>query len=201
MLDYPLENRFNTTIYTIPPFSLYLDRSFCGRILGIFPLEVFVSVTRICFVCLGNIVRSPLGENMFKYLAEQAGVDERYQVDSAGTGSWHVGESPDRRMRQVAAKHGLKYDGRARQFHPRDFNKFDLIIAMDTENRANLRRLGRSPQDTAKIHLMREFDPQAGPNLSVPDPYYGGIDGFEKVYKIVERSCQGLLQALESGQV
>ena len=160
-----------------------------------------MSVTRICFVCLGNIVRSPLGENLFKHLAQQAGVADQYEVDSAGTGSWHVGESPDRRMRQVAAQYGLKYDGRARQFRQNDFDDFDLIIAMDTENRAHLRHLCRSAQDTAKIHLMREFDPQPDPNLSVPDPYYGGIDGFEKVYRIVERSCQGLLEAMEKGKL
>lgn len=158
-------------------------------------------ITRICFVCLGNIVRSPLGENMFRHLAEQAGVGDQYEVDSAGTGSWHVGESPDRRMRQVAARRGFKYDGQARQFRQRDFDQFDLIIAMDTDNRANLRRLARNAADEAKIQLMRAFDPQGGPNATVPDPYYGGIDGFENVYDIVERSCQGLLAALESGQL
>ncbi len=154
-------------------------------------------ITRICFVCLGNIVRSPLAENMFRYLAEQAGVTEHYEVDSAGTGSWHVGESPDPRMRQVAARRGFKYDGRARQFRPSDFQVFDLIIAMDTENRASLRRLARNPVEEAKIHLLREFDPQGASNAPVPDPYYGGIDGFENVYEIVERSCQGLLDTLE----
>lgn len=159
-----------------------------------------MSVTRICFVCLGNIVRSPLGENIFKHLAQQAGVADRYEVDSAGTGSWHVGESPDRRMRRVADQNGLKYDGRARQFKQGDFDKFDLIIAMDTENRTNLLRLAHTEQDSARIRLMREFDPQAGPNPSVPDPYYGGIDGFEKVFTIVERSCQGLLDSLESSR-
>ena len=158
-------------------------------------------VTRICFVCLGNIVRSPLGEHMFKHLAQQAGVAARYTVDSAGTGSWHVGESPDRRMRRVAARHGLNYDGSARQFRQSYFDQYDWIIAMDTENRTNLQRLARSPQDTAKIHLMRAFDPQAKPNASVPDPYYGGIDGFEEVYQIVECACQGLLAALENGQL
>jgi protein-tyrosine phosphatase len=157
--------------------------------------------TRICFVCLGNIVRSPLGENMFRHLADQAGVADRYEVDSAGTGAWHVGESPDRRMRQVAARRGFKYDGRARQFAQSDFGRFDLIIAMDTQNRANLRRLARGADDEAKIRLMREFDPQGRANDSVPDPYYGGIDGFENVYDIVERSCQGLLEALEEGQL
>ena len=160
-----------------------------------------MSVTRICFVCLGNIVRSPLGENMFKHLAQQAGVADHYEVDSAGTGSWHVGELPDRRMRRVAAQHSLNYDGHSRQFQRDDFDKFDFFIAMDVENRANLLRLARSKQESAKIWLMREFDPQPGPNPSVPDPYYGGIDGFEKVYAIIERSCQGLLDALESGRV
>ena len=159
-----------------------------------------MSLTKICFVCLGNIVRSPLGENMFKHLAQQSGAADHYQVDSAGTGSWHVGEAPDQRMRRVAAKHGLKYDGRARQFRQSDFDKFDLIIAMDIENRANLLRFTNSKQDAAKIQLMRNFDPQAGPNQSVPDPYYGGIDGFEEVFTIVERSCQGLLDSLENNR-
>lgn len=146
-------------------------------------------------------MRSPLGENMFRHLAEKAGMADHYEVDSAGTGAWHVGESPDRRMRQVAARRGFKYDGRARQFKQSDFDKFDLIIAMDTENRANLRRLARSGEDEEKIHLMREFDSLGRPNDSVPDPYYGGIDGFENVYDIVERSCQGLLEALEEDQL
>jgi len=158
-------------------------------------------ITRICFVCLGNIVRSPLAENMFRHLAEQMEVGAKYEVDSAGTGSWHVGESPDWRMRQVAAQRGFNYDGRARQFRQSDFQEFDLIIAMDTENRANLRRLAQNTQEEAKIHLMREFDPNAAPNAPVPDPYYGGIDGFENVYDIVERSCQGLLDALENEEL
>ena len=181
--------------------SCFLSPTLCGRILEIFLLEVFVTVTRICFVCLGNIVRSPLGEHMFEHLAIQVGVADHYEVDSAGTGSWHLGESPDRRMRSIAAKNGLIYDGRARQFHQSDFDQFDLIIAMDTENRANLTRLSRDQHDIEKIHLMREFDPLADTNSSVPDPYYGGIDGFEKVYKIVERSCRGLLDALENDKV
>ncbi len=157
--------------------------------------------TRICFVCLGNIVRSPLAENMFRYLAKQAGVEDNYEVDSAGTSSYHVGERPDRRMRRVAAEHGFQYDGRSRQFKRSDFAKFDWIIAMDTSNRADLKRLAPTGADQAKVRLMREFDPQGEPNAPVPDPYYGGIDGFEKVYQIVERSCRGLLDALEQGEL
>jgi protein-tyrosine phosphatase len=135
---------------------------------------------------------------MFKHLAQQADVSSRYEVDSAGTGNWHVGESPDQRMRRVAAKNGLHYSGYARQFQQVDFDKFDLIIAMDTENQANLKQLARSTEDKQKIHLMREFDPQAELNSSVPDPYYGGLAGFENVFVIVKRSCQGLLDSLES---
>jgi protein-tyrosine phosphatase len=138
---------------------------------------------------------------MFKHLAKEGGVLDRYEVDSAGTGAWHVGEAPDKRMRQVAERRGFRYEGRARQFIQSDFEKFDLIIAMDTQNRANLQRLAPSAGDETKIHLMREFDPQGHANDSVPDPYYGGIDGFENVYDIVERSCQGLLDALEEGLV
>jgi len=154
-------------------------------------------IKRILFVCLGNIVRSPLAENMFRHLANQAGVGHRYQVDSAGTGGWHVGERPDARMRRVAARRGFKYDGRARQFSPRDFDRFDWIIAMDAGNRRDLERMARTQADRDKIRLLREFDPLGGPRAAVPDPYYGGIRGFEEVYDIVERSCRGLLEALE----
>lgn len=157
-------------------------------------------VTRICFVCLGNIVRSPLAENMFRHLAEQASLGHKYQVDSAGTSGYHVGEQPDRRMRRVAAEHGFTYNGRARQFKQRDFENFDLVIAMDTSNRSNLEFIAPDQADREKIHLMREFDPQGNPNAPVPDPYYGGIDGFEEVFQIVKRSCQGLLDALEEGK-
>ncbi len=158
-------------------------------------------VTQLCFVCLGNIVRSPLAENLFRQLADQAGLESKYQVESAGTGDWHVGDPPDSRMRRVAARHGLVYNGRARQFRREDFERFDWIIPMDRENLDHLRRIARSPDDRAKLHPLRTFDPQGNPRLAVPDPYYGGIDGFEEVYQIIERSCKGLLEALEGGRV
>jgi protein-tyrosine phosphatase len=153
---------------------------------------------RILFVCLGNIVRSPLAENMFQHLASQAGVGDRYEADSAGTGAWHVGESPDERMRRVAARRGLLYDGNARQFSSSDFDRFDLIVAMDQDNRANLLAQARSQSDKEKIRLMREFDSLGTLQAEVPDPYYGDLRGFEEVYDIVERSCKGLLEALRS---
>lgn len=156
---------------------------------------------RILFVCLGNIVRSPLAENLFAHLAGQAEVGESYEVDSAGTSGYHVGERPDRRMRQVAAKHGLRYDGRARQVRQGDLDDFDLVVAMDSSNRSQLLSMARTPEQQEKIRLMREFDPKGGPNAGVPDPYYGGIDGFEETYGIVARACQGLLEAIESGEL
>ena len=154
---------------------------------------------KVCFVCLGNIVRSPLAENMFRHLVAEAGLVDKYEIDSAGTSGWHVGEKPDRRMRRVAAGHGFKYSGQARQIQLDDFNQFDWIIAMDASNRKNLLSITRTLEQKTKVRQMREFDPYGGPNDPVPDPYYGGIDGFEDVYKIVERSCQGLLDALENG--
>ena len=165
-------------------------------------MEVFLSeVTKICFVCLGNIVRSPLAENLFRHLVQRAGLSDKYQVDSAGTSVWHIGEKPDSRMRRVAASHGFEYSGRARQFTISDFDRFDLIVAMDSTNGTKLMELAKTPEHKDKIRQMRAFDPQGGPDFAVPDPYYGGIDGFEKVYEIIERSCQGLLTALEDGKV
>jgi len=152
---------------------------------------------RICFVCLGNIVRSPLAKNLFLHLADEAGVVEKYEVDSAGIGAYHVGESPDARMRRVAASHGYRYDGRARQFTKHDLDHFDLIIAMDLENMMDLETFVRTTQQRSKIYLLREFDPQGYQDATVPDPYYGGINGFEETYQIIECSVRGLMKALE----
>lgn len=156
---------------------------------------------RICFVCLGNVIRSPLAENLFLFLSDQAGVADKYEADSAGISGYHVGEQADARMRRVASRHGLQYNGRARQFHRTDFDRFDLIIAMDSTNRQDLMRLAPDEGARSKIHLLREYDPQGGPSAPVPDPYYGGIDGFEEVYSIIERSCKGLLRKLQEGRL
>jgi protein-tyrosine phosphatase len=155
---------------------------------------------KICFVCQGNIIRSPLAENIFRFLVEERGLAGKYQLDSAGTSAYHVGESPDRRMRQVAAGHGFKYSGRARQFRRADLDVFDLILAMDGNNRRILLSLAQDSSQASKIKMMRDFDPQGGPDLDVPDPYYGGLEGFEVTFQIVKRSCEGLLEALENGQ-
>jgi len=155
---------------------------------------------RICFVCQGNIIRSPLAEHIFLQLADERGVVDKYLVDSAGTIAYHTGERPDKRMRQVAAERGLVYSGRAKQFKRDDFARFDLIIAMDKANRQSLQSWTVTTEQDNKIHLMREFDSQGGPNLDVPDPYYGGPDGFISTFEIVKRSCEGLMEELEGGQ-
>jgi protein-tyrosine phosphatase len=158
-------------------------------------------ITRILFVCLGNIVRSPLAENMFRHLTEQAGVSQKYELDSAGTSSYHVGEPPDKRMQQVAARNGMNISGRSRQLTIEDLDRFDLLVAMDSSNYDHVKRLADGPEQAGKIHLLREWDPKVGQDTGVPDPWYGGIDGFESTFNIVERSCRGLLQALESREL
>ena len=155
---------------------------------------------RICFVCQGNIIRSPLAEHIFLQLADEKGVVDKYPVDSAGTIAYHAGERPDRRMRQVAAERGLVYSGRAKQFKRDDFARYDLIIAMDKANRQSLRGWTVTAEQDNKIRLMREFDSQGGPNLDVPDTYYGEPDGFISTFEIVKRSCEGLMEELEGGQ-
>ena len=158
-----------------------------------------MSAKKILFVCLGNIIRSPLGEGVFRHLAETHNALDRYHVDSAGTSSYHIGESPDSRMRKTAAAHGLEYDGNARQLLPQDLDEFDLVLAMDRDNERAIRKLAQSPSQEDKIKLMREFDPAADGELDVPDPYYGGQQGFEQTYEIVFRSVEHLFRQLESG--
>jgi protein-tyrosine phosphatase len=157
---------------------------------------------RVLFVCLGNICRSPLAEGVFLHLAESAGVADRFEVDSAGTGDWHVGERPDPRAAAVARKYGVELPSTARQVSPADFQRFDYIVAMDRENLWNLERMareGRGGPSRAKIHLLRADDPDraAGDDRhDVPDPYYGGPSGFEQVYHMVHRSAEALLRRL-----
>jgi protein-tyrosine phosphatase len=156
-------------------------------------------VTSVLFVCLGNICRSPLAEGVFRHLIRERGLEARYSVDSAGTGAWHVGEPPDRRSAEVAARNGVTLHGVARQVSPHDFDRFDFIFAMDRDNLAALERLRRTGT-RARLHLLRDFDPEPG-DRDVPDPYYGGPDGFENVYALVHRAAAALLERLEGERV
>jgi protein-tyrosine phosphatase len=162
---------------------------------------LLTSAKKVCFVCLGNIIRSPLAKSLFVYHTHREGIGYRYEVDSAGTSDWHVGEPPDPRMRRLAAQHGVPHDGRARQFRISDFDRFDLILVMDEENYDDLRLLGPTPQQFKKIHYLRDFDPAGGPSLEVPDPYYGGREAFEQVYEVIDRSVRGLIKKLEKDQI
>jgi protein-tyrosine phosphatase len=153
--------------------------------------------TSILFVCLGNICRSPLAEGIFRDLVDKAGLAESFEIESAGTGGWHVGEPPDSRATMVASRYGVTLDSRAQQVTESDLARFDYVIAMDRDNHAVLERMIASSNAQPELHLLREFDP-AGDGNEVPDPYYGGASGFETVYEMVHRSCEGLLEHIRS---
>lgn len=153
---------------------------------------------RICFVCLGNICRSPTAEGVFRKLAVDAELDGRLTIDSAGTGAWHVGELPDRRSRSAATRRGYDLTHRARKFTTDDFDRFDLVLAMDRDNYDSLQRLARSRTHVPMIRLLRSFDDTAPADAEVPDPYSGEDDGFEDVLDICERACRGLLDHVRS---
>jgi protein-tyrosine phosphatase len=148
---------------------------------------------RIVFVCLGNICRSPTAEGVFRKLASDAGVESKLTIDSAGTGAWHVGELPDSRSRAAASRRGYDLAHRARKLCAADFDRFDLILAMDRDNYDTIQRLARGRTQLPIIRMLRSFDPTAPIDAEVPDPYSGEDDGFEEVLDICERACRGLL--------
>jgi protein-tyrosine phosphatase len=152
--------------------------------------------TRVLFVCTGNICRSPLAEAVFKDLVQKRGLEQRYEVDSAGTHGYHEGDPADPRTIRVGAKHGLEVDSIAREIRDDDFTHFDVLVAMD---RGHLRQMrARCPKALqSKLLLMPDYDPE-GAVKDVPDPYYGGLEGFEQVYRILVGCSRGLLDALES---
>jgi protein-tyrosine phosphatase len=150
----------------------------------------------VCFVCAGNICRSPSAEGIFRHLAKERGVLDRFDVDSAGTGSWHVGEAPNVRARDAARARGITLEGKARQFEPTDFARFEHVLVMDHENRDHLRRIATREADLEKVHLLREFDPTSPPDAEVPDPYYGDAADYDLVIELCLRACEGLLDRL-----
>lgn len=148
----------------------------------------------VLFVCLGNICRSPVAEGVFRDLIEREGVADRFEVDSAGTSSYHTGDAPDERTQEVARRRGITLDHAARQVLAEDFERFDYVLAMDLSNLGKLERAAQQVRGAAELHLLRSFDPEAGDDLEVPDPYFGGDRGFEDVHDMVERACGGLLR-------
>ena len=151
--------------------------------------------TRILFVCLGNICRSPLAESVFRHLARERGVEELFEIDSAGTSGYHDGDPPDARSVATARARGVEVCGVSRKLTGEDLHRFDYVIGMDRENRANIARLQASSGGGARVHLLREWDPEGG-SPDVPDPYHEGKRGFEEVHDIVERSCAAFLDDL-----
>ena len=146
---------------------------------------------KVLFVCLGNICRSPTAEGVFRHKVREAGLEGRIEIDSAGTGDWHVGKAPDARTRAAALRRGYDLSSlRARQVSVADFSRYDLILAMDHANLRDLKHL-RGGSSKAELDLfLRRYE---GAVDEVPDPYYGGEDGFEQVLDLVEQACDGLL--------
>jgi protein-tyrosine phosphatase len=155
-------------------------------------------MVKVCFVCLGNICRSPTAEGILLRQVEEAGLESQIVIDSAGTAAYHVGERADARSRATASARGVELPSRARRFGVADFRRFDYVLAMDGENHSELVALAPNPGAAGKVRYLREFESESRmkAELDVPDPYYGGDEGFARVYEICERSCRGLLEFL-----
>lgn len=153
----------------------------------------------LLFVCLGNICRSPSAENIMKYLVDQAQLSDRIYCDSAGTSNYHIGSPPDSRMAAAAKRRGIELQGKARQFEATDFEVFDLILAMDRDNYQDILFLDPQGKYRHKVKLMCDYATQHQ-TKDVPDPYYGGRDGFDRVIDLLLDSCQGLLDTLQKSE-
>ncbi|MFM7087188.1 MAG: low molecular weight protein-tyrosine-phosphatase [Cyanobium sp.] len=152
--------------------------------------------TRVLFVCLGNICRSPAAEGVFLHLLQRQGLSEAFEVDSAGTGGWHVGKPADARMLAAASRRGIALPSRARQLEPEDLQRFDHILTMDDDNLSAVRSLAARHGGSARIAPITGHCRQLR-SREVPDPYYGGAAGFEQVLDLLEDACAGLLQDLQ----
>lgn len=149
-------------------------------------------------MCLGNICRSPVAEGVFRNVVASEGLENQFDIDSAGTSDYHIGDSPDSRSVAEAQGRGLTLDHAARQIGPEDFDRFDYVIAMDASNLGRVRRLAAGATGRAELHLLRSFDETARDDLEVPDPYFGGPDGFAVVHDMIERASRGLLEHIRT---
>jgi len=151
---------------------------------------------KLVFVCLGNICRSPTAEGIFIHKVKNHNLENYFYIDSAGTAAYHVGESANSKSQATANKRGIHLPSKARKFEYADLEEFDLILAMDSENYRNILELDTKDKYGHKVKMMRKYDPQ--PDMKdVPDPYYGGMDGFENVFNVLERSSEQLLEELK----
>lgn len=151
---------------------------------------------KLLFVCLGNICRSPAAEGIMREKVEKAGLTNKFLIDSAATSSYNLGDPPDTRMTRHSAKREFYLQGKARKVQPADFVNFDLILAMDRNNYRDLTAVAKNTEEKAKIKLMCDFC-VSRKETEVPDPYYGGAEGFELVLDILEDACSGLLSHLK----
>lgn len=151
--------------------------------------------TKVLFVCLGNICRSPLAEAIFKHKLKERGLEGQVEADSCGTSNYHLGDSPDPRTIANAKKNGVLIEHCGRQLSVDDLEDFDYILAMDNSNFTNIHRILENENHKPKIQMMRDYDPQG--KGDVPDPYYGGEKGFQEVFEILDRTMEGFLDKLE----
>lgn len=151
---------------------------------------------RVCFVCLGNICRSPTAEVVMQHLVDEAGLGDRIEVDSAGTAGYHVGEPPDDRAVAEARRHGLEMVSLGRKVAPPDLDRFDLLVAMDRANWSVLREMAGTEEQRERVRLLCEFASDQPGLRDVPDPYYGGEQGFSQVFEMVSDACANLLEHL-----
>ena len=152
---------------------------------------------KVLFVCLGNICRSPLAEAIFNKKVKEAGLEGQVMSDSAGTANYHIGENPDPRTVEIAEKHHTPINHKGQQFKKHHESEYDYLIAMDQSNYQNMIREMGTP--SPKLLLMRDFDPD-GKGQDVPDPWYGGMDGFENVYQILDRSIDSFIRSMRAEQ-
>jgi len=153
--------------------------------------------TRILFVCLGNICRSPAAEGIMQKLVNERNLQDVIEIDSAGTSGWNDGDLPDPRTRAHGKKRGYDFCTISRKFIPADFDNFDYIVVMDSSNYANVKELATTQEEVDKIHLMTDFCVNITSHDHIPDPYYGGASGFELVMDLLEDACEGLLRSLK----
>ncbi len=151
---------------------------------------------KILFVCLGNICRSPAAEGVMKAIVHREGRDEDFLIDSAGIGNWHVGQLPDWRMRRHGEKRGYRFDSLARQFTVEDFDRFDLILAMDDENFESIRIKSRHKSDMQKVRILANYLSNHPGVATIPDPYYGGDHAFKYALDLIEDACETLFRQL-----
>ena len=160
------------------------------------------AASRVCFVCLGNICRSPTAEGVLRRIVVDEGLSDHFVIDSAGTAAYHVGERADARSRDFASRRGISLDSRGRQFTNEDFECLDYVLAMDASNLSDLEELPGAADFAGTLSLFRAFDPIAKAQAEVPDPYYGGDRGFDDVLDLCEAACRGLIEHMrEAGQI